>query len=553
MKLLVILFTILLLICGAFAVSQKPSWGDLNTSQTFPTDLTFGNHNITDVNWISTNEFRSVKSEGAVGDGVADDTIALVNTFQRGGNIYIPNGIYNFNPTYTLSPSNDSSIVFGPNATIKLLPHDIGSYDIIEILRKKNVKIYNVNLDGNRDENSATTGMYGHGIYVRESSNITISGGLIENCWGDGIYLGGASSLSTETNHDITISGVVANNNRRHGVTIISADGVMLESCELSNSHGLTPSDGIDIEPNYANNTIDNIVIRNSKISGNNGYGVDIGLTTIDDFSHDVYIKVENTEFVNDSMRLASMGNISGYLDIIDCRWENSSRSSFIGMKTNESRFKILMHNPTFINPLPGQSVIDCYISAASSGSSTYAYGGITIINPRFFTSIDPPTWYIYIKDEGASAPDVRNVTIINPIGDMKCYVDPIVVYGDPNIPVVLDDSSHMLYSHDDQSLRTLNGVPFAHISNRDFTTGRTISLGSAPTGAVVQGVVENASCFLVFDPANANYIIPTSGSACIGCYIKSVSLGSSITLRKINAAYWFIEQQTGSWTYESG
>lgn len=58
MKLIYYILIISMLISGAAALSQKPSWVDLNTSQTFPTNLAMGSNDITgagsitaDVNW----------------------------------------------------------------------------------------------------------------------------------------------------------------------------------------------------------------------------------------------------------------------------------------------------------------------------------------------------------------------------------------------------------------------------------------------------------------------------------------------------------------------
>ena len=42
---------------------------------------------------------------------------------------------------------------------------------------------------------------------------------------------------------------VTADNNRRQGLSIVEADGVLVTDSIFSNTHGTRPSAGIDLEP----------------------------------------------------------------------------------------------------------------------------------------------------------------------------------------------------------------------------------------------------------------------------------------------------------------
>jgi hypothetical protein len=59
MKLIYYILIISMLISGAAALSQKPSWVDLNTSQTFPTNLAMGSNDITGVGSATADEVYS--------------------------------------------------------------------------------------------------------------------------------------------------------------------------------------------------------------------------------------------------------------------------------------------------------------------------------------------------------------------------------------------------------------------------------------------------------------------------------------------------------------
>lgn len=83
--------------------------------------------------------------------------------------------------------------------------------------------------------------------------------------WGDGFYVGGMS-------RNITFCGVVADNNRRQGLSITLADGVVVKNSVFKNTNGADPQFGIDLEPN-PNNIVNNINISTSQFSGNHNNG----------------------------------------------------------------------------------------------------------------------------------------------------------------------------------------------------------------------------------------------------------------------------------------
>jgi parallel beta-helix repeat protein len=84
--------------------------------------------------------------------------------------------------------------------------------------------------------------------------------------WGDGFYISDSSA-------NVTVCNAVADNNRRQGLTVTSANGVVIENSTFQNTNGTYPSSGIDIEPNNGE-TINNIQILNSKFAGNWGSGI---------------------------------------------------------------------------------------------------------------------------------------------------------------------------------------------------------------------------------------------------------------------------------------
>jgi hypothetical protein len=69
---------------------------------------------------------------------------------------------------------------------------------------------------------------------------------------------------------------VTSDGNRRQGLSIIEADGVLVTDSVFSNTHGTRPSAGIDLEPDHPSQQIVNLRIQNSKFLNNAGPGIEI-------------------------------------------------------------------------------------------------------------------------------------------------------------------------------------------------------------------------------------------------------------------------------------
>ncbi|MBO7679464.1 MAG: right-handed parallel beta-helix repeat-containing protein, partial [Thermoguttaceae bacterium] len=112
-----------------------------------------------------------------------------------------------------------------------------------------------------------------HGICLRAVKNVRIENLVIRSTGGDGIYLGaGKGGAPCE---DVTIRGVICDDNNRQGISVISAKNLLIENCVLSNTRGTAPESGIDFEPNAANECLINCVMRGCVMENNAGDGIE--------------------------------------------------------------------------------------------------------------------------------------------------------------------------------------------------------------------------------------------------------------------------------------
>lgn len=214
-----------------------------------------------------------VRERGAKGNGKTDDTSSLQAAIDeaaaKGGTVLVPKGRYMVDATRNprLSLRSNVTLRLAPDALLKVIPTKAPVYSLLTVTGVRNVTIEGGTLEGDRDEHLGTGGEWGMGVRIGpDAENITISGVHARKLWGDGFYVAGA--------RNVVFCGVVADYNRRQGLSIIAADGVRVVGSVFKNTRGTRPSAGIDLEPNNAGERITGVQIESSKFLDNAGPGI---------------------------------------------------------------------------------------------------------------------------------------------------------------------------------------------------------------------------------------------------------------------------------------
>ncbi len=130
------------------------------------------------------------------------------------------------------------------------------------------------------------------GVALRGCRNVTVEGLRIESSGGDGVYVdGGGKRLWSE---GITVRNVVCFDNHRQGISVVSAQDLLVEDCSLSGTGGTAPESGIDFEPDTPNQRVVNCVVRNCLFENNRGNAAAVYLKPLTKESADVSILFEN-------------------------------------------------------------------------------------------------------------------------------------------------------------------------------------------------------------------------------------------------------------------
>jgi hypothetical protein len=214
----------------------------------------------------------NVKDKGALGDGQTDDTVAIQAAIDAiggtKGTVVVPKGIYLIDAVDNrLHLKDDMTLKLADGAVLKAIPNDAKKYSLLTISGVSNVWLIGGTLEGERDQHKGKSGEWGYGLRItKDAKHITVSDLVSKKMWGDGFYVQDAE--------DVSFCGVTADANRRQGLSIIQANGLLVLNSTFKNTNGTRPSAGIDFEPDKEEQDITNVRIIGSKFLDNAGGGI---------------------------------------------------------------------------------------------------------------------------------------------------------------------------------------------------------------------------------------------------------------------------------------
>lgn len=178
-----------------------------------------------------------------------------------------------------------------------------------------------------------------HVLNFHGCTDVTVTGLTLAESGGDGIYLG--AGRGGEPNRNVLIRDVICDRNYRQGISVITAENLLIENCVLKNTAGTAPAAGIDFEPNHASERLVNCVVRKCVIEDNQGYALHIYARPLDGTSAPVSIRIEDCVTRGTNARSASIitscgpaGAVKGLIEFINCRFEDVGRAGIhVGSK----------------------------------------------------------------------------------------------------------------------------------------------------------------------------------------------------------------------------
>ncbi|MEO6151412.1 MAG: right-handed parallel beta-helix repeat-containing protein, partial [Mucilaginibacter sp.] len=263
---------------------------------------------------------------GYVKDGTADYTTYLQAALKQYRTILMPDFPVMVNDS-GLVLSSGQTLIFNTNSTLKLKASALDTYDILRIHHVENVTIYFPVIYGDKNEHLGNEGQWGMGIAIRASKNVTIVQPKIYSCWGDGIYIGQLKHIPAE---NIIIYEPLLDDNRRNGLSVTAVNGLTINGGVVANSNGQMPMSGIDIEPNFADDVIDNISINNTVTYNHPKYGIVVSLQKLagrKQGASNIKIDGHTDEYSGNALAIIGKPNeavLTGSINVANSVWLNN-------------------------------------------------------------------------------------------------------------------------------------------------------------------------------------------------------------------------------------
>lgn len=157
--------------------------------------------------------------------------------------------------------------------------------------------------------------------------NIRILGLTLKDSGGDGIYIG-VGDKEKPFCANVTIKDVVCDNNYRQGISVISARNMTIENCTFKNTWGTAPEAGIDLEPNFHTEFLENCLIKNCSFENNKGAGIAFWLSPLAGNPAPLSVKFEKCRVTSDKGGGIYIGGLKqngpgGLIEFDKCTVEN--------------------------------------------------------------------------------------------------------------------------------------------------------------------------------------------------------------------------------------
>jgi hypothetical protein len=196
-----------------------------------------------------------------------------------------------------------------------------------------------------------------HVINIKSSANVKIHGLTLAESGGDGIYLGTAKR--GVTNKDVHIKDVICDGNYRQGISVITAENLLIEDTILRNTAGTPPAAGIDFEPNHASERIVNCVMRNCVSEDNHGCGYVFYLPNLTGKSAPISLRLENcvargsnsVPFSFTSSNEGPDGSLTGLAEFVDCTFADGNGPGITIRSKPASGCRLRFVNCRIVNP----------------------------------------------------------------------------------------------------------------------------------------------------------------------------------------------------------
>ncbi|WP_405266731.1 right-handed parallel beta-helix repeat-containing protein [Cellulophaga sp. Ld12] len=218
---------------------------------------------VTNLNFDLTDEFKLALNSNV-------DTIIIKSSVED----------YFLDPI-TLFNIYNKTIIFEDSVSLRAKPGAFKKNNdvLFKFINSNNIIIIGNNGELSMNKKEYTNGEWRNAISLLGCNNVYIEKLHIKDSGGDGIYIAGSSTRSFSSN--IHLNTIICQNNKRQGLSIISAEHVVIENSIFCDTKGALPEAGIDIEPNSEHDRVVDINFNNCIFEKNGHSGILLALSKL--------------------------------------------------------------------------------------------------------------------------------------------------------------------------------------------------------------------------------------------------------------------------------
>lgn len=275
----------------------------------------------------------------------------------------------------------------------------------------------------NKDE--YTDGEWRHGISLWNCKNIHIQDLMICDSGGDGIYIDGTVKGSFSEN--ISIDRIIATNNKRQGMSIISGRNITVRNSIFEKTIGTLPGAGVDLEPDDKEDRMENICFYDCTFRNNDHAGIVLSLRNLETDSKPVSVGFYSCVLQNNHNKtnryIASeivfgahiTKPVLGEVVFEKCIIEDSNWGLFYSRKIS-SAYSVTFKDCIARNICKDKTYPAMYLEVPDYFTGSYSLGGYRFINLSIFYEADVPLLMV----RGSRLNTLENVADIK--GDITLY-----------------------------------------------------------------------------------------------------------------------------------
>jgi hypothetical protein len=500
---------------------------------------------VVNVNWF-----------GIVGDGVTNfsNKIQTLLNNNRYPSIFFPKGTSSYRINSIKIPSN-KNLQFEEGTVVEGLGQLAEHERMVSIFDVDNVTIKGYNVVFKDQKSAYTSGQQKHIFVIQGSNNIIIEGLAAKNSGGDGFYIGSGNRQKFSEN--VKLINIISDNNRRQGLSIVSGKNIEVINPIISNTNGVAPGAGIDIEPNFPYEFLEGIRITNPKTRNNQGPAIMVSPLALVGTENIVDIVVSN--HVDDGSHYgflvtSATASLAGSIVNENPVYKNNKYSGFVARNWSSSACVVEINSPTVINANTSGT------TSANLGAAFLIYraendigdqnmGNVHISRPRILDSrsirkITSAFVYIDLTYTGR----FKNCTLLDPLSIVG--LDPARYVTASLAEVNISDKYFQLAQDFGQWNRALIYTAYKSMfHNQSSTSLKTLTL-SKVIANFPEVTIEVRSPYIIrIIPDATDNILPISPVN--GKHLISNTVGSRITLKKTLDNSWFVKEMVGTWTVQ--